>query len=190
MFNGGGIYVFVYKAKEIVNNSELSKGYCKLYISFGGNLFTTLPMVGFILVWLCHSLNHHFNAWWVILSPTCSVFHMAHPESELQRKFLVFSYFTPLVAFPLFTVLSSPLPLLTYFPPNCPYKHTNTIQYLLSLFCFKLISYCHLLSPFPTVTHLCPLGSQETIPPFLIPPGKGGEKLTMCQSLPFPDMIS
>ena len=47
---GGGIYVFVYKAKEIVNNSELSKGYCKLYISFGGNLFTTLPMVGFILV--------------------------------------------------------------------------------------------------------------------------------------------
>lgn len=47
---GGGIYVFVYKAKEIINNSELSKGYCKLYISFGGNLFTTLPMVGFVLV--------------------------------------------------------------------------------------------------------------------------------------------
>lgn len=45
---------------------------------------------------------------------------MAHPESELQRKFLVFSYFTPLVAFPLFTVLSSPLPLLTYSPKIAP----------------------------------------------------------------------
>lgn len=75
------------------------------------------------------------------------------------------------------------------FPQNCSYGHTNAIQYLLSLVCFKLISYCHLLSPFPTVTHLCPRGLRRKFLPSSIPPGKGGEKLTMCQSLPFPDMI-
>ena len=30
----GGIYVFLHKVKETINNSELSKGYYKLYISF------------------------------------------------------------------------------------------------------------------------------------------------------------
>lgn len=44
---------------------------------------------------------------------------------------------------------------------------TNKVWCLLNLVCFKLISSCHLLNPFPPVTFLFPLGSQETILPFL-----------------------
>ena len=78
------------------------------------------------------------------------------------------SYFAPLVPFPFFIFLLSPLSFNNLSPKKKKKTApTNKVWCLLNLVCFKLISSCHLLNPFPPVTFLFPLGSQETILPFL-----------------------